>query len=177
MAFYQKFGKNSYEEFMEFFRAIMSSHDGAILKKASNENIRKHLLREINRKTETDMTQINMEIIAKNDDAQRKLDSLNSLIVGSLSRAGFTVSGQAKYAVSGNIQTMKQIINRIASKNMNPRSINADALAKILNETGIDSMISFSVDGADTSAKRVSDLIKFRPYPWGYTNAELRQAL
>jgi hypothetical protein len=60
---------------------------------------------------------------------------------------------------------------------MNPRSINADALAKILNEAGVDSMVSFSVDGAETSAKRVSDLIKFRPYPWGYTNAELKQAL
>lgn len=177
LSFYQKFGQNSYEDFMNFLRTIMNSHDGSLLKKASNENIRKFLLREINRRTETDLTQIEMEIVVKTKDAQKKLDSLDSLIIGSLTKAGFTASGSAKYKVSGNVQTMKQIINRIASRNLNPRSINIDALSSILKEKDIGDLVSFSVGGSEKTTEQVSDLIKFRPYPWGYTNAELKAAL
>ena len=49
--FYKKFGKDNYEEFMEFLRELMESEDAALLKKASNANVSKLIDRIISGKT------------------------------------------------------------------------------------------------------------------------------
>lgn len=177
LQFYKKFGKNSYEEFMVFLREVMNSPDGNYLRRASNENIRKFLLSEIKKRTNTDLTSVNIEIVVNGEDVAKKLDNIGELIVGSIRRSGNSISGAPKFSVSGNIQTMKQIFNRLASKNMNPRSINSEAISKLLSEKEISNLLDIQIGGQSTSLKDFSQVIKFRPYPWGYTNAELKQAL
>ena len=177
LQFYKKFNKNSYEEFMSFLREIMSSMDGIYLRRASNENVRKFLLSEIKKHTDTDLTSVEVDIIVDSEDVASKLENIGDLLVGSMTRNGLTVSGKPKFRVNGNIQTMKQIFNRLASKNMNPRSINADAISKLLSQKEIDGLVDIQIGGQSTTQKEFSQMIKFRPYPWGYTNAEISQAL
>lgn len=177
LQFYKKFGKNSYEEFIFFLRQIMQSQDGVYLRRASNENIRKFLLSEIKRRTDSDLTQVEVDIVVNTEDVAKKLKNINQLIIGSISQKGKTSTGAEVFRVSGNIQTMKQIFNRIASKNLNPRSINPDALSKLLSEKELSKLIDIQVGGQSKSMTEFGQMIKFRPYPWGYTNAELKQAL
>ena len=177
LEFYKKFNKNSYEEFMIFLRKIMNSSDGEYLRKASNENVRKILLSEIKKRTGSDLTSVNVDIVVDGEDVAKKLDNIGDLIVGSIKRNGMSTSGKPKFSVSGNIQTMKQIFNRLASKNLNPRSINAEAITKLLSEKDVAGLLDIQIGGQSTSTKEFSQMIKFRPYPWGYTNSEISQAL
>ena len=195
--FYQKFGKETYEDFMSFLREIMNSRDGDILRKLSNENLRSILLRKIaGGKQDLTDEEITISVNTNSeqlDKAQKALSSAFSAMskIKTFSQNGGIVSlstriensdeGDKKSFITAkmNVQVIKTIVNKFAKKNYNRSSYNSDAIATFLknDKSFYDAFNITDSSGSIISSEQFSQMIKYRPYPWGYTNNEIKQGL
>lgn len=176
--FYEKFGVSTYKDFIELLRNLMNSKDGQLLRKASNKEVQ-NLISTIlaNKAGAADLNNIELSIVVKTEDAANKLKQAFSGI------EGMTTSGDFNFAITGNIRNMKLLANRLKSKRFHvftgdkkTGSLNDKALTTFLQtEGGLDDMVEFSVGGSKKTSWEVSELIKPRPFPWGYTKTELTE--
>lgn len=174
LAFYKKFGANSYEEFMSLLKSLMNSDDGALLRRASNENVSKLISKIIAGKTNNeDMNQVELVINVNTEQAQDEMDKISKIlskVFGQPVDVGLTITG--------NIKNIKKMANKLSKKNFHLSSYNSDALFEYLRgDNDLDDMITISFNGRRIDTTELSQMIKFRPYPWGYTLAEIRQGI
>lgn len=176
--FYQKFGKKNYQEFITFLRELMSdgSQDGMLLKKASNQNVR-DLIRQImaNKTGDQDVGNIELIVQVNTDKAQIDLGKIFEKLKG---QEGISVIGEATLSITGNTPTMKKLVNKLASTHFVTESFNNKKLSKFL-QTNEDfgELVTFSTNGRELTKTEVSDVIKPRPFPWGYTMKELQEMI
>lgn len=174
LAFYKKFNCNSYEEFMEFLRFMMQSDDGKLLRRASNENVSKFVSKLIAGKAGAkDMNEFDLNIVINTSQAQDKVEEISRAL-----SAAFRQPVDLGITVKGNITSLKRMVNRLAKKNYHLSSFNSEALASFLaSDTELDKMITIQLGGTPVTTSELSQVIKYRPYPWGYTMADIRKGM
>lgn len=174
LAFYKKFGCNSYEEFMDLLRMMMNSDDGKLLRRASNENVSKFISKLIGGKTGTrDMNEFDLNITINTNQAQSEMDKISKAL-----SAAFRQPVDLGITVKGNVTSLKRMVNRLAKKNYHLSSFNTEALASFLySDTELDEMITIELGGSRVTTKELSQVVKYRPYPWGYTMADIKKGM
>jgi hypothetical protein len=73
---------------------------------------------------------------------------------------------------------MKRLVNKLASTHFVTESFNDKNLSKFL-QTNVEfgELVTFSTNGRELTKTEVSDVIKPRPFPWGYTMKELQEMI
>lgn len=175
LAFYKKFGCNSYEEFMDLLRMMMNSDDGKLLRRASNENVSKFISRLISGKDGTrDMNEFDLRITINTDQAQDKMDEISKALSAAFKQPvdlGITITG-ARNA------DLKRMVNRLTKKRLHITSNNIEKLAQYLaSDEEINEMITIEIGGRRVTSKQISESIQYRPYPWGYKLSEIREGM
>lgn len=174
LAFYKKFGCNSYEEFMDFLRLMMNSDDGKLLRRASNENVSKFINKLIAGKTDNkDMNDFDLNITINTSQAQSKIDEISSAL-----SAAFGQPIDLGITVKGNVTNLKKMVNKLLKKNYHLSSFNTEALSSFLtSDSSLEELVTIEMGGSRVTSSELSQLIRYRPYPWGYTLADIRKGM
>lgn len=181
LSFYKKFGANSYEEFMTLLRKIMSSQDGEILRRLSNENLKAVLLKDISA-GKTDLASEELTVIFNGEEAQRGIDQVlkdfEKLIIKNNTLEGRMIrKGGNALSVKLNTPILKLILNNYAHQHFKKSSYNPTRLVEVLKNGQVDKLLTFQSGGKSVSGEELSLMIKYRPVPWGYRNSEIQEAM
>lgn len=180
LKFYQKFGCNSYSEFINKLKEIMEQNDGKLLKKASNSEIQKLISSIIsNQSGSQDLSDIELTVQVRGADIGKELKKALMHLEGVSQISDF------EFSIIGNVRNMKILANKLAKKHYHiftgknkKGSFNDKALRRFMEaEGGFDNLLTFSYKGQQVLSRDVSNIIKPRPFPWGYRNKEVRELL
>lgn len=188
--FYRKFGKDNFDDFMKFLKELMNSNDGDVIRRLSNENLRSTLLNKI-RQGQQDLTdeEITIEVSIDNTDVQKATKALQEAIsamkivsVGNKTLSGRVISytdNHRAITVKANVPVIKTIINKFSGTHFNRSSFNSRAISSFLsNDKNFERAFTITDSGgAVLTSEELSQKIKYRPYPWGYTNSEIKKGL
>lgn len=189
MKLYNTFGVSSYEDFMSIVRKLMAGPDGRVIARFTNEALLQTIIKDITRDAENHAnvgkTELTLYINAK--DANKKIKEINKMLdtIADASDKGSKLSsktvivnnsdGRIGLSFKVNPQIMKVIINRLKSTRFHPSKLNSDMLSDYLEDTFLEE-ITFEKDGKALDRKELSSEIKYRPFPWGYRNSEIKKA-
>ena len=186
---YNQFGTSNYEDFMKIIRKLMSGPDGKVISRFTNESLLKTVIHDIVQDVENhaDVGKATLTLYIDSEDAEKKLREINKTLdsIFDAAEKGSKLSSKASMnkgsdgrvglSFEANPQIMKVIINRLKSTQFHPSKLNTDILSKFIKDNELGE-ITFEKNGRKISNKQLSSEIKYRPFPWGYSNAEIREA-
>lgn len=186
---YQLFGATTFEGFRDKLTQIFGSHsqDAQILRRCGNYEISKYIqqLKSNHERTEkeetvkytlvVDTSQINMTL-------DQMVENINKALAGN-TNVRVEQSGMNSISMTPNLSVLKAVFNQltkqITKRTYQVKSHYSTALREMIKDVDIDwsSVLTFVDDKQHTlDRKEVSDLVKFLPFPWGYTPNEIKEA-
>lgn len=179
-AFYRLFGCETFEEFLVFLRSLMNSPDGQVLKRFSNESILENIIKKLEREHSKDLNTGIINITVNMEDSKKLEQVLKNLSQIKIKSKDFIGKMVGNFTLSMNfdVPSFKTLMDTYASKNFNRSSYNPDRLVDFLKQNQTELMKKFTFineSGRQISIEEITQEFKYRPYPWGYTNTELKE--
>lgn len=182
LSFYRLFGCNSFEEFIALLRQLQNSPDGNILKRFSSESILQNVIRKLEREKSKNLLTGTIKVIPKIDAANKALadvvKKIKSIKIQNNSFIG-QINGDFSLMINLDVPSLKALINTLfPEQRFHLTSFNSERISKFLrdNEAQIAALIKIEDGyGRQLSTEEIAQTFKYRPYPWGYTNKELRE--
>ena len=178
--FYQTFGQNDYDGFIKWARNLFTGPDGAVIARFSNEALLQSIIGDIARNAEKHQSvqKAKLTLLIDSEDANKKINEVSKTLSNFEKLSGKSdfksKDGKIEFEFEANPQIMKAIVNRLKQTQFHISSLNSEALASFIDKEDLGELV-FSKDGKQLTNKELSQIIQYRPFPWGYRNSEIRE--